>query len=272
MRTPHRRIRSKLEAGERVFGITAQLPSPDVAEIAGYAGLDFVWIDAEHGTMDLGDINQLIRAADAAGIDSIVRVPDHNPSFIQRVLDAGATGIMAPHVRNVADATAVVAAAKFAPEGIRGACPATRAVGHLTFDWPAEYRRANADVLVFGLIEDAEGVHNVEAIASESGLDGLVFGPFDLSQEAGLEGNVSHPDIEKMHRRVTSAVRAAGIEYVAIPSWEFGGIEQLAENSRIFNISADRGALFLAFATARAELAGKLAQAGVDKVAEGADQ
>jgi 2-keto-3-deoxy-L-rhamnonate aldolase RhmA len=268
VRTPHRRIRSKLEAGERVFGITAQLPSPDIAEIAGYAGLDFVWIDAEHGTMDLADINQLIRAADAGGIDSIVRVPDHNPSFIQRVLDAGATGIMAPHVRSVADAAAVVSAAKFSPAGIRGACPATRAVGHLTFEWPAEYRRANADVLVFGLIEDAEGVDGVEAIARESGLDGLVFGPFDLSQEAGLEGNVAHPDIEKMHQRVTAAARAAGIEYVALPGWEFGGIEQLAENGRIFNVTGDRGALFMAFQTARAELAGKLAQAGADGVGE----
>ena len=268
MRTPHRRIRSKLEAGERVFGITAQLPSPDVAEIAGYAGLDFVWIDAEHGTMDLGDINQLIRAADAAGIDSIVRVPDHNPSFIQRVLDAGATGIMAPHVRSVADAAAVVSAAKFSPAGIRGACPATRAVGHLTFEWPTEYRRANADVLVFGLIEDAEGVDNVEAIARESGLDGLVFGPFDLSQEAGLEGNVGHPDIEKMHQRVTAAARAAGIEYVALPGWEFGGIEQLAQNGRIFNVTGDRGALFMAFRTAHAELVGKRAQAGADGVGE----
>jgi 2-keto-3-deoxy-L-rhamnonate aldolase RhmA len=269
MRTPPRRIRNKLETGERVYGVTAQLPSPEVAEIAGYAGLDYVWIDAEHGTMDLGDINQLIRAADAAGIDSIVRVPDHNPSFIQRVLDAGATGIMAPHVRNVADASAIVAAAKFAPEGIRGACPSTRAVGHLTFDWVTEYRRANADVLVFGLIEDAEGVHNVEAIASRSGLDGLVFGPFDLSQEAGLEGNIRHPDIEKMHSRVTSAARAAGIEYVAIPGWEPGGIAQLAENSRILNVTGDRGGMFVAFQAAHAELADKLAQVDVDVDVDG---
>ena len=172
MRTPHRRIRNKLDAGERVFGITVQLPSPDIVELAGYAGLDFAWIDAEHGTMDLGDINQLVRAADASGIDAIVRVPDHSPSFIQRVLDLGATGIMAPHVRTVAEAAGLVAAAKFAPAGIRGAWPATRAVGHLTFDWTRDYRRANEDVLVFGLVEDVEGVENVDAIA-KAGLDGL---------------------------------------------------------------------------------------------------
>jgi 4-hydroxy-2-oxoheptanedioate aldolase len=223
------------------------------AEIAGYAGLDFAWIDAEHGTMDLGDINQLVRAADGAAIDSIVRVPDHNPSFIQRVLDTGATGIMAPHVRTAAEAAAVVAAAKFAPAGIRGACPSTRAVGHISTDWTMDYRRANADVLVFGLIEDPEGVENVEAIAGDSGLDGLLFGPFDLSQSAGLEGDVAHPEIRKMHQRVVSAVQAAGIEYISIPGWEPGDLASVAEYSRIFNISGDRGGLAVAFRTALAE-------------------
>jgi 2-keto-3-deoxy-L-rhamnonate aldolase RhmA len=261
MRTPHRRIRNKLEGGERAFGATVQLPCPEVAEIAGYAGLDFVWIDAEHGTLDLSDINQIVRAADAAGIDAIVRVPDHSPSFIQRVLDVGAAGIMAPHVRTVADGAAIVAAAKFGPTGLRGACPATRAVGHLSFDWPTDYRRANADVLVFGLIEDAEGVDNVEAIANESGLDGLVFGPFDLSQAAGLEGDVSHPDIVGMHRRVTSAAQAAGIEYLGLAGFEPGDYASMAGYSRIINVSGDRGALFMGFRDRLVEVAAGLEQA-----------
>jgi 2-keto-3-deoxy-L-rhamnonate aldolase RhmA len=247
MRTPHRRIRNKLDAGGRAFGATLQLPSPEVVEIAGYAGLDYVWIDAEHGTMDLGDISQMVRAADAVGIDAIVRVPDHNPSFIQRVLDTGAAGIIAPHVRNAEEAAAIVAAAKFAPEGIRGACPATRSVGYLTFEWPSDYRRLNADVLVLGLIEDAEGVENVEAIAQESGIDGLLFGPVDLSQALGLDGDIQHPEIEKAHRRVVTAVKEAGIEYLSITAWEFGDLAEVAEYSRILNVSGDRARLFVSF-------------------------
>ena len=261
MRTPHRRIRNKLEAGERAFGVTLQLPTSDIAEIAGYAGLDFVWVDAEHGTMDLGDINRIVRAADASGIDAIVRVPDHSASFIQRVLDTGAAGIMAPHVRTVAEGAAIVAAAKFGPAGIRGACPSTRAVGHLSLDWPAHYRRANADVLVFGLIEDPEGVQNLEAIAAESGLDGLVFGAFDLAQAAGLDGDVAHADIARIHRRFTAAVQAAGIEYLAIPGWGSGSLAEVAEYSRIINISGDRGGLAVAFRAALADAVETLANA-----------
>ena len=243
MRTHHRRIRTKLEAGERAYGVTFQLPSPELVEVAGYTGYDFAWIDAEHGTMDLGDINHLIRAADASGIDAIVRVPDHSASFIQRVLDAGATGIMAPHLRTAEDAAAIVAAAKFEPQGIRGACPATRAVGHLTDDWATDRLRADRDTLVFGLIEDVEGVENVQSIAAVPGLDGLVFGPFDLAMALGLDGDVSHPDIEKMRLEVVNATRDAGIEYVAIAGFGAGGsLEGIAAaGSRIVNVTGDRG-------------------------------
>jgi 2-keto-3-deoxy-L-rhamnonate aldolase RhmA len=260
VRVPSRRIKTKLEAGELVFGATVQLPSPDCVELAGYVGMDFAWIDAEHGTMDLGDINLLVRAADAAGIDSIVRVPDHSASFIQRVLDLGATGVMVPHMRTADEAVAIVAAAKFAPEGVRGACPFTRAVGHVTLDWPAVHRRADDDVLVFALIEDAEGVENVEAIAA-SGLDGLVFGPFDLAQSAGLEGNIIHSTIIAMHNRVTNAVQAAGIEYVATLGWDPGSLSDCAQYARIFNLTSDRTALFLAFTRALNEAKSTLSNA-----------
>jgi 2-keto-3-deoxy-L-rhamnonate aldolase RhmA len=248
MRTYPRRIRNKLEAGERAYGVTVQLPSPDSVDIVGYTGYDFAWIDAEHGTMDLGDINTLIRAADGVGIDAIVRVPDHNPSFIQRVLDAGATGIMAPHMKNADVAAAIVTAAKFEPVGTRGACPATRAVGHLTDDWIADYQRANRDTLVFGLIEDIEGVENVDAIARVPGLDGLVFGPFDLAMALGLEGNVTHPDIDEAVAKVIQATQDAGIEYVAIPGFGSGGLEAVAASgSRIINVTGDRGLLYTVF-------------------------
>ncbi|NQX28099.1 hypothetical protein HQQ81_12175 [Microbacteriaceae bacterium VKM Ac-2854] len=259
MRTFPRRIRTGLESGGNVFGVTIQLPSPDAVEMVGLTGYDFAWIDAEHGTLDLSDINTLVRSADAVGIDAIVRVPDHNPSFIQRVMDLGATGIMAPHIRTLADARGIVSAAKFAPEGIRGACPSTRAVGHLTTDWAGEYRTANADVLVYGLIEDLEGVENVEEIARESGLDGLVFGPFDLSMELGLDGDIAHPEVQRLHDRVTAAARDAGIEYIAIPSWEIGGFERLvADGVRMFNVTGDRGGLYMAYAGALADARTKI--------------
>ncbi|GAA1383850.1 aldolase/citrate lyase family protein [Pseudonocardia kongjuensis] len=241
--TRPRRIRAAWEAGTTAYGVAVQLPSPDLVEIAGQAGLDYAWIDAEHGSLSLSEIRELIRGADAVGIDTVVRVPDHDPSFIQRVLDLGAAGIMAAHVCTVEQAATLVAAARYAPAGLRGACPATRSVGHVTTDWTGDRRRADDDVLVFGLIEDPEGLENVEAIASQSGIDGLVFGPFDLSMAQGLDGDVGHDKVRKMHDRVVRACRDAGVDYVvANAAWEFEGLA--ATGSRTVTVAGDRGVLF----------------------------
>lgn len=255
MRVAPRTIRTKLEAGSPVFGACIQLPSPDIVEIVGYAGLDFAWIDAEHGTMGISDLNQMIRAADAAGVDAIVRVPDHSPSFIQRLLDIGAAGIIVPHMRSAEVARAVLAAARYAPEGVRGACPAVRAVGHLTTDWPTVLRRAREDVMVFGLIEDADGVANIDEIVG-TGIDGVLFGPFDLSTEMGLEGDVSNATVREMNNRVRKAALSAGIQYLALPGLDGTVASLLAEGVRLFNLSGDRGLLFTAFQTALAEAKG----------------
>ncbi|WP_290802674.1 aldolase/citrate lyase family protein [Herbiconiux sp.] len=253
MKVRPRNIRNKLEAGERAYGFAVQLPSPDLVEIAGALGYDYAWIDAEHGSLGLSEIRELIRGADAAGMDSIVRVADHEPSFIQRVLDLGATGIMVPHVRTVDEAKAIAASVRYSPLGIRGACPSVRSVGHITTDWTEDYTRADADVLVFGLIEDIEGLVSVEAIARDGGLDGLVYGPFDLGMALGLDGDVSHPQLRAHHDRVAEACKAAGIEYVAASlEWEFGALNE--SGARIVTVAGDRGVVFSALSRALAEV------------------
>lgn len=268
MRQVARRIRTKTEAGDAVFGVIVQLPSPESVEMAGYTGYDFVWIDAEHGTLTLTDINNMIRAAEAVGVDAIVRVPDNNPSFIQRVLDAGATGIMVPHIRTVEEAKGVVAAAKFFPEGTRGSCPSTRAVGHVTDNWVTDYRLSNSDVLVIGLIEDVEGVDNAEAIAAESGLDALMCGPFDLSMSLGLEGDIAHPQVRELQARVAAAVKSAGIQYVAIQGWEGRDTATLlADGVQMFNVVSDRSALYSTFSTSLARVKDSIDEARKDTAA-----
>ncbi len=254
MKTRPRNIRTKIESGERAYGFAVQLPTPDFVEIAGVLGYDYAWIDAEHGSLGLSDIRDLIRAADATGLDSIVRVADHAPSFIQRVLDLGATGIMVPHVRTLDEARAIAASVRYSPLGIRGACPSVRSVGHISTDWTDDYRRADSDVLVFGLIEDIEGVENVEVIAREGGLDGLVYGPFDLGMALGLDADVSHPELRRYHDRVVDACRAAGIEYVtASAEWEFGALDE--SGSRIVTVVSDRGVIFDGLRSSLAALA-----------------
>jgi 4-hydroxy-2-oxoheptanedioate aldolase len=252
MRVGPRRIRERLSANEKAFGVLVQLPSADVVEIAGYTGYDFAWIDAEHGCLSLSEVRDLIRAADASGIDSIVRIPNQDVTYVQRVLDIGASGIVIPRISTVEEGRALAASGRYGPAGTRGACPCTRAVGHSSEDWTADYCRADQDVVMIGLIEDHDGVENVEAIAQECGFDGLMFGPFDLGMSIGMGGRVLHPHIRRMHERVIAATRQAGIEYVvANAAWE---LDLEASGARIITVLGDRYALVRSFQTALADI------------------
>jgi 4-hydroxy-2-oxoheptanedioate aldolase len=113
----------------------------------------------------------------------------------------------------------------------------------------------DADILMFGIIEHPVGVDNVESIAREGGLDGLMFGPFDLAMNLGLGDDMSHPDIVQMHNRVIEATRAAGIEYVTPnAAWES---DLAATGSRIIPVAGDRAALISTFMRLLAESGGR---------------
>lgn len=217
-------LRARIAQGGRLLGTMVQFDCCEIVEIAGLAGYDYVMLDAEHGALDIGALTQLLRAADAVGIAAMVRVPDHGAAFIQRVLDAGACGVLVPRVRDRAQAEAVVRAARFAPLGERGACATSRAAGHWTRDWPGFSGRAAADVLVWALVEDPDGVERIAQIADVAGLDALVFGALDLAQSLGVPGQVGHPSVRAQFDAVHAAARARGLPLVAVTASEPEGM------------------------------------------------
>ena len=91
------------------------------------AGYDAAFIDMEHTDFDLRLVGEMIRAADLAGVTSIVRVPDNDEKLILRLLDAGAEGIIVPHVDGLDGARKAVDAVRYAPMGHRGGAAGTRA-------------------------------------------------------------------------------------------------------------------------------------------------
>lgn len=241
-------IRRRLAQGDVALGAVVQMASPEAVEMLGLAGYDFAVIDTEHGTIDSALLVHMIRAADAVGVASIVRVPDHSSSHILRVLDAGAAGILAPHVRTPGDAMALVRSVKFAPEGERGACPSTRATGHLTRDWPSFVQQANRDTLVWCLIEDREALDAIDAIAAVPGVDGLMFGPFDLAQALGLPGQIGHPEVNTLRDKVLKAANARGVELISLSVWEPGGMAGArTRGARVVIEGSDRALLSTGF-------------------------
>ncbi len=203
-------LRERFARGETLTGIIDFIGAPMVIEIIARAGIDFVIIDMEHSPLDLDRLAHLIRAADAAGSAPLVRVPDVEPGLIKRVLNLGAAGIVIPHGTR-ARCEALVRAARYAPDGERGACPVVRATGYWPDDWNAYAAKANREVMLLPLIEDASAVDEIEMIAALPGVDGLFVGPYDLAVALGAPGtDFEHPAMSATLERASKACRAHG--------------------------------------------------------------
>jgi len=199
-------------AGRIKIGMTCLSGAPQMVELIGFQGFDFVMIDQEHSDgIGRRELNELIRAADAADIPALVRVANQSAEGILQALDAGAIGIIAPHVTSRADAEVLVRAAKYAPTGNRGMCPQIRAArfgGYAAWNdyWPI----ANEETMVIALIKDPEGMANIDEIATTPGLDAIWIGTADLGQAMGLGFDPGHPDLMAAQARGQAAARSAG--------------------------------------------------------------
>lgn len=200
-------LRTRIAARQPLRGPFVAIPSPVSVEIVAGARPDFLCIDTEHSPIGDALLTDMIRAADVARIPALVRVRGKSPEHIAAALDAGAMGVLVPHVSNAADARAAVSAARFAPEGTRGAGPG-RAASYLR-DIPAAIDRARRDTIVAVQLETLEAVANVEAILAVPGLDLAFIGPGDLSVDRDAKGEAT--PMPQLIDRLVAAAETAGV-------------------------------------------------------------
>ena len=67
-------LRERLRQGELVLGTILSLNSPDVAEILSQIGFDWLFIDAEHSTLDPHHLQAIFQAT-GDSIPCVVRIP-----------------------------------------------------------------------------------------------------------------------------------------------------------------------------------------------------
>ena len=187
-------IKRRMKAGETVIGTWNSFPSPSVVNAIGCAGLDFVVIDCEHGPMNFETAENLVRAAEASGMSSVIRVPSNTDHFILRALDIGADGVQVPHVSSSDDAVEVVKSAKYSPIGERGLSPFTKA-GLYGVNAVNHIKDSNEKTMVVLNVEGVEGLKNLPSISSVDGVDVVFIGPYDLSQSMGKPGDVENPEV-----------------------------------------------------------------------------
>ena len=155
-------------------------------EVAGYAGLDFMRVDNEHAWRQDRSAEELMRAAELVGVEVIMRVDRDNPYLIRKALEIGAGGVVVPDIASVAEAEAVVSAAKFPPRGRRGYSGNCRSGGwgsRAGADW---IEWSDREPMVGVMIENTQAVACVEEILAVQHLDFVLFGPADYSMSLGL--------------------------------------------------------------------------------------
>jgi 4-hydroxy-2-oxoheptanedioate aldolase len=188
-------LKARIHAREPLNGCFIQIPSAALVEMVACAGFDFAILDQEHGPADSIALENQIRAAEAGGMDVLVRVQKNSPDHVLQALDAGACGVLAPHVRSAADAMALVRAAHYPPLGSRGFATTTRAGRYGTVQVGAHLERAQSRTIVMPQIEDREALLEVKEIVSVPGIDAILIGPSDLAMSLGHPGNIAHPDV-----------------------------------------------------------------------------
>lgn len=206
-------LKTRLAGGEAVFGSFAFLPSPDIVEIMGLAGFDYVIIDLEHSPKDWSDVANMIRAAELHDMAPLIRVRENTEKSILEALELGAEGVVLPFVQTAEDVRRATRAANYPPAGMRGTCTLTRVAryGGLRSGFIEHTQRQNQKVVLVAQIEDKTGVENIEEIlACDPSLDVVMIGRSDLASSLDRPGQVEDPRVIEATNRVIAACRTHG--------------------------------------------------------------
>ncbi len=194
-----------------VLGTFSKTTDSSIVEAAGHAGLDFIILDMEHGPINLETLKHHVMAAELSGISPIVRVDAYNSSNIEKALDLGAHGIQASSINNAEQVEELIQKMKFHPLGERGLCRFVRASAYSTEDRFAYLEKSNLNQVIIQ-IEGTEGIQNIDQILKVKGVDVIFIGPYDLSQNLGLPGQIEHPDVLKEIESIKAKADAVGVQ------------------------------------------------------------
>jgi 4-hydroxy-2-oxoheptanedioate aldolase len=230
--------KTKLAAGDCVYGCFCRYPDPALVEMVALQGFDFFVFDGEHGTIEPRDCEGLVRAAELRGPAPLVRVPTNQPSVILRFLDTGAVGVHVPLVGSREEARAAVDAVKYPPRGSRGLA-GVRAASYGAVPLADYTAQANEATIVVIQVETRGAVEQVSEIAAVEGVDVVFVGPTDLSQAFGVTGQTGHPVVERAYEEVAEAVAASPAALGALVADEAGAERWHERGARYIAVTID---------------------------------
>ncbi|MFL2767564.1 MAG: HpcH/HpaI aldolase family protein [Dehalococcoidia bacterium] len=195
------KIKENLKLNKQSIVLSGYFDSANQVEFISSLNVDGIWIEGEHGPIDFSDIPNISRACDIYGVTSIFRITSHDYGLIYRYLDLGAQGLVIPHVRTKEEAKSIVSAAKYHPIGERGMFTSRRGLG-VPQDKYMDY--ANEDSLIIVIIEDIQGIKNLDEIITVENIDAFFVAPNDLAQSMGLANSKSK---DKLNKEIHQAIQ-----------------------------------------------------------------
>jgi 4-hydroxy-2-oxoheptanedioate aldolase len=204
----HGALARAVRGGEATLGTFLGTASAVTAEVCAAAGFDWLLLDLEHGAGGEEQVRDVVPAAGAYGVPTVVRVETDARIRMGRVLDGGAAGIMLPRMDSAAQVSQALTHLRFPPRGDRGVATYNRAC-RFGLD-PGALDRADDEVLVVVQIESAAAVAVAHEIAGLDGVDVLFIGPRDLSHDLGVPGDVAAPSFVEALDTVLAAGRRHG--------------------------------------------------------------
>jgi 4-hydroxy-2-oxoheptanedioate aldolase len=202
-------LKEKLARGEVAASMTVRLVHGiEIARIAKTAGFDSLYVDMEHSSFSFGTTSQICMAALQVGVTPLVRVPGVDE--VQRVLDGGALGIIAPHVRTPDEARQYVRAAKYPPLGERSNAGPLPQLQYRSFPIPEANAAVDAATMVVVQFESDEALTNADKIVAIDGVDMVLIGTNDLLADWGIPGQYDNERVRNAYETTIAACRRYG--------------------------------------------------------------
>ncbi len=233
-------LREKLQGNEVVCGTQAFLGCPEILEIFGTTGFDFIFICAEHPAYGIERVSACVKACQNAGTPALVRLPEYDVTFTKKILDLGVDAVLFPMIRSVEDANSAMQLCLYPPYGRRGFGPMSAVRWGMESE--SEFVKNAPQQLVRMIqIEHIEAVEQLGEIVKIPYIDAYIFGPNDLAASMGHINDMYHPEVQEQIYRSVKILRENGKRFgVSLGSADMKKIAYWKSiGMNIFSVGAD---------------------------------
>lgn len=212
MKLPTNTFKRKLTSQKAQIGIWNSIGGNSVPELLGGGGFDWVLVDCEHAAIETVEVLPALQAiGQTPDTSAVVRPASNDPVLFKRLLDMGAQTLLVPYIETRQEAELAVSAMRYAPAGIRGMAGMTRATRYGKIE--GYHTNAQTELCLILQIESRLGLENLEEIATTDGVDGVFFGPADLSASLGHPGDTTHPEVQAAIETAIAKLEGLGVPW-----------------------------------------------------------